>query len=242
MRGRGYWREPGGESVAAETAYDTWGSKAFDILTGVARSYHAVIEYGTLAQEAQVASGVHTSVPFRYWIGSVLRRVVDRCHDKGIPPLTSLVVHSTDGKVGVGYSAVLEAAGDPPVEDELAREHHAAAARLECYRHFGAPLPPGAVCQHWPLAFAPLLSGAVSVWPRRYRSAPTALSSFPRRASATRAATAAPPPDPASASSSKEDEGCAGESSKADQPPRGPLICCDQRGAGSGGDGGDPFG
>lgn len=143
MRGRGYWREPGGESVAAETAYDTWGSKAFDILTGVARSYHAVIEYGTLAQEAQVASGVHTSVPFRYWIGSVLRRVVDRCHDEGIPPLTSLVVHSTDGKVGVGYSAVLEAAGDPPVEDELAREHHAAAARLECYRHFGAPLPPG---------------------------------------------------------------------------------------------------
>jgi hypothetical protein len=143
MRGRGYWRESDGESLTSEEAYDIWASYAYDILIGVSRSYHAVIEYGALAEEAQAASGVRTSVPFRHWIGKVLRRLVDRCHDEGVPPLTALVVKSTDGKVGDGYWAVLEVAGEPPVEDELQREYHAAAARLDCYRHFGAPLPLG---------------------------------------------------------------------------------------------------
>ena len=157
MRGRGYWRESDGESLTPEEAYDTWASHAYDILTGVARSYHAVIEYRALAEEAQTASGVRTSVPFRHWIGKVLRRLVNRCHDEGVPPLTALVVHSTDGKVGDGYRAVLEVAGEPPVEDELQREYHAAAARLDCYRHFGAPLPPGGGVP----ALAPRLRAAV---------------------------------------------------------------------------------
>ena len=55
MRGRGYWRESDGESLTPEEAYDTWASYAYDILVGVARSYHAVIEYGALAEEAQTA-------------------------------------------------------------------------------------------------------------------------------------------------------------------------------------------
>ena len=143
MRGRGYWRESDGGSLTPDEAYDTWADHGYGILIGVARSYHAVIEYGALAGEAQTASGVRTSVPFRHWIGKVLRRLVDRCHDESVPPLTALVVHSTDGKVGDGYRAVLEAAGEPSVEDELQREYHAAAARLDCYRQIGAPLQPG---------------------------------------------------------------------------------------------------
>jgi hypothetical protein len=97
MRGRGYWHESDGESLTPEGAYDIWASYSYEILIGVARSYHAVIEYGALAEEAQTASGVHTSVPFRHWIGKVLRRLVDRCHDEGVPPLTALVVHRWQG-------------------------------------------------------------------------------------------------------------------------------------------------
>jgi hypothetical protein len=76
MRGRGYWRESDGGSLTPEEAYDIWARYAYDILIGVAQSYHAVIEYGALAEETQAASGVRTSVPFRHWIGKVpdLRR------------------------------------------------------------------------------------------------------------------------------------------------------------------------
>ncbi len=75
MRGRGYWRESDGESLTPKEAYDIWASYAYDILIGVARSYHAVIEYGALAEQGQAVSGVRTSVPFRHWIGRVLRRL-----------------------------------------------------------------------------------------------------------------------------------------------------------------------
>ena len=64
MRVRGYWRDSDSVSVTAEEAYVSWAGHAYDILIGVARSYHAVIEYGALAEEAQAVSGVHTSVPF----------------------------------------------------------------------------------------------------------------------------------------------------------------------------------
>lgn len=163
MRGRGYWRESDGESLTPEQAYDIWASYGYDILVGVARSYHAIIEYGALAEEAQIASGVYTSVPFRHWIGKVLYRLVERCHGDGLPPLTALVVHSTDGKVGDGYRAVLEVAGEPPVEDELEQEYHAAAARLDCYRHFGAVLPQGGGVP----ALAPRLHDAIERRQRR---------------------------------------------------------------------------
>lgn len=143
MGRHGYWRESDGAALAAANCYRIWADEAYTILTGVARTYHAVITYRGLAEEVQKASGVRTSVPFRHWIGKVLRLVVHRAHEQGDPPLTSLVVHVTDGKVGEGYKAVLEVAGKPPVEDDLEREHHAAEARLNCYRHFGATLPAG---------------------------------------------------------------------------------------------------
>jgi hypothetical protein len=137
----GYWHESDGTAVTPTEAYRAWAEEAYGILAGVARAYHAGITYGELAEEVQKASGVQTSVPMRRWIGKVLFLVVHRAYERGNPPLTSLVVHSTDGKVGDGYKAVLETAGHPSVEDDLEREHHAAAARLDCYRYFGATLP-----------------------------------------------------------------------------------------------------
>jgi hypothetical protein len=140
---RGYWREPEGSAVTTEEAYETWAHEAYWVLVDLGHTYHAVITYGELAQEVQKASHVHTTVPFRHWIGKVLRLVVYRAHQQGDPPLTALVVHSTDGKVGEGYRAVLETAGEPSVEDDLEHEYHAASARLDCYRRLGAALPPG---------------------------------------------------------------------------------------------------
>jgi hypothetical protein len=165
---RGYWREPDGGALTANDAYEIWSDEACKILGGVARTYHAVITYGELSQLVQSASGVRTSVPFRHWIGKVLFRVVQRAHRQGDPPLTALVVHTTDGKVGEGYKAVLESAGEPPIEDELEREYHAASARLECYRRSGAMLPPDGGVP----ALAPQLHAAVS----RRRSQATAPS------------------------------------------------------------------
>ncbi|AYN39939.1 hypothetical protein D9753_14560 [Streptomyces dangxiongensis] len=122
---------------------ERWAQKAYSVLVGVARSYHAVITYKELGTEVQERSGIHTRAPLQYWIGSVLGKVVREAHRRGDPPLTALVVHSDDGMVGEGYKEVLEVAGQPPVHDVLDRKRHAAEARLDCYRRFGATLPPG---------------------------------------------------------------------------------------------------
>ncbi|WP_433281144.1 hypothetical protein [Micromonospora sp. CA-244673] len=154
---RGYWRESG-ESVGAEEAWDIWGRHAYDILVGVARRYHAVITYKELGDQVQARSGIRTSALLHNWVGSVLGRVVHEAHRRGDPPLTALVVHTDDGKVGVGYKEVLQVAGEPPVEDEMDRERHAADARLSCYRTFNAAgLPPDGGSP----ALAPTLEAAV---------------------------------------------------------------------------------
>ncbi|OEV32526.1 hypothetical protein HS99_0017170 [Kitasatospora aureofaciens] len=118
-----------------------WTRAAYPALVEVARRYHAVITYAELAEAVQQASGVRTSINQRHWIGKVLALVVREAHRRGDPPLTSLVVHAADGMVGTGYQDVLAVAGQPPIPDEMDREQHAAAARLACYRHFGADLP-----------------------------------------------------------------------------------------------------
>ncbi|MEW1614691.1 MULTISPECIES: hypothetical protein [unclassified Streptomyces] len=123
--------------------HERWAREAYSLLIGVACSYHAVITYKELGTEVQERSGIHTRAPLQYWIGPVLGRVVREAHRRGDPPLTALVVHSGDGMVGEGYKEVLEIAGQPPVQDALDRERHAARARLDCYRRFGAALPPG---------------------------------------------------------------------------------------------------
>ena len=80
----------------------------------------------------------------RNWIGGLLADLVKVNHVRNEPPLTSLVVHKDDGQVGVGYDEVLRVYGQKPIHDQLEREMHAAASRLECYRHWGADVPPDA--------------------------------------------------------------------------------------------------
>lgn len=139
---RGYWREPSGARVTLEEARTAWAVQAYGRLTEVAGHYRAVITYKELAEHVQRASGVHTSVQLRHWIGAVLGKVVAAAHHRGDPPLTALVVHTTDGMVGGGYDAVLTVAGLPLIEGDLDREQHAADSRLTCYRRFAVDLPP----------------------------------------------------------------------------------------------------
>ncbi|MFC9324062.1 hypothetical protein [Kitasatospora sp. NPDC057015] len=139
----GYWRVTDGSTVAVARAdaLTSWTEAAYPVLVGVAGSYRAVITYGELAAEVQAASGVRTKALQHNWIGRVLGGVVHEAHRRGDPPLTALVVHAQDGMVGEGYKEVLEVAGEPPAGDELARELHAARARLACYREFCQSLP-----------------------------------------------------------------------------------------------------
>ncbi|MCT9011101.1 hypothetical protein [Streptomyces rhizosphaerihabitans] len=125
----------------AQEAREAWAGEAYEVLMGVAGTYHAVITYKELAEEIQHRTGVRTKALLHNWIGSVLGRVVREARRRGDPPLIALVVRSSDGMVGDGYKEVLEVAGEPPVEGVLEREQHAAGARLACYRHFGATLP-----------------------------------------------------------------------------------------------------
>ncbi|WP_329413570.1 hypothetical protein OG802_24150 [Streptomyces sp. NBC_00704] len=138
-------------------AREAWGAEAYSILVGVARTYHAVITYKQLGEEVQTRTGIRTKSLLQNWIGPVLGSVVREAHRRGDPPLTALVVHTDDGKVGSGYKEVLAVAGQAPVDDELEREHHAANARLACYRHFGATMPPDGGAP----ALAPRLQAAV---------------------------------------------------------------------------------
>ncbi|HEX5968865.1 MAG TPA: hypothetical protein VFY88_10330, partial [Intrasporangium sp.] len=62
-------------------------------------------------------------------------------HLRDEPALASLVVHKHDGRVGAGYDEVRRLAGQPPIADEMERENHAAAARLECYRRWCDDVP-----------------------------------------------------------------------------------------------------
>ncbi len=145
------------DKPTGQEAREAWGSEAYLILVGVAQTYHAVITYKELAEEIQSRTGIRTKTLLHNWIGPILGRVVREAHRRGDPPLTALVVHTDDGKVGSGYKEVLAVAGEPPVDDELEREHHAAEARFACYRRFGATMPPGGGVP----ALAPRLQAAV---------------------------------------------------------------------------------
>ncbi|MFJ9076065.1 hypothetical protein ACIRO3_12525 [Streptomyces sp. NPDC102278] len=143
MARRGYWREADGSPVAATEAHEAWAREAYPRLSGVAGSYHAVITYKDLGEDVQRASGIRTSALLHNWIGAVLGRVVHEVHRRGDPPLTALVVRTDDGMVGEGYREVLELSGEQVTTEATDRENHAAESRLECYRRFGATLPPG---------------------------------------------------------------------------------------------------
>ncbi|WP_183093233.1 hypothetical protein [Nocardioides stalactiti] len=116
------------------TDREVWAEAAFEILSGVAGRYHAVMEYAELGAEIQERSGVPTKSPVHNWVPGALRVVAARCVTEGVPPLTSLVVRKDSGMVGDGYDAVLTATGADPIDDEIQREKHAAQSRLACYQ------------------------------------------------------------------------------------------------------------
>ncbi|MER5640564.1 hypothetical protein ABT095_26905 [Kitasatospora sp. NPDC002227] len=155
-----YWRVVGGTMVEVDhsTASGAWTREVYPALVEVARTYHAVITYGALGQVLQERSGVFTRVPPFFWIGQVLGSVVREAHLRGDPQLTALVVRVDDGMVGDGYDEVLQVSGLPPAADDLARENHAAEARLACYRRFCSSLP----ADGGTAALAPRLQSAIA--------------------------------------------------------------------------------
>lgn len=127
--------------VGINQGQPAWAVEALEVLRATASRYNATITYSELADEIQERTGLHTQAQSRNWIGRVLGIVVRQCHEQGLPPLTSLVVHKHDGQVGVGYDEVLRIAGLSPIDDQLEREEHAAASRLACYRRFCSSVP-----------------------------------------------------------------------------------------------------
>ena len=128
-----------------------------------ASTYHEVITVQELADHVQRRSLIRTTQQPRSWLGDVLARVAAECTRRGEPLLPSLCV-DTRGRVGRGYAAALDLHRGEHVEDP---EEHAAVERLECYRRFGATLPPG--------GGEPLRTDRPA--PRRTRSAPAATRS-----------------------------------------------------------------
>jgi hypothetical protein len=123
-----------------ESARASWAEAAREQLIETAGRYHAVTTSKELAEAVQQRTGIRTRQPPHYWITDVLSRVAKDCAAREEPNLSSLCVNAA-GSVGDGYGRVVaEATGQAPAD----QDRHAALARLECYRHFGAVgLPAG---------------------------------------------------------------------------------------------------
>jgi hypothetical protein len=135
----GPWRTADGSAVELNDAKAAWALSARDVLIKTAKHYNAHVTYKELAEQVQELSGIRTRSPMRHWIGSVLDLAVDDSHRRGEPALAALCVRQ-DETVGEGYAYVLSVAGLDTPKD---LEKHAANARLECHRFFGASMPPG---------------------------------------------------------------------------------------------------
>lgn len=135
----GTWKVADGSHVPFDEAKAAWAIAAYDALVEVAGHYHRFITYKELAELVQNTTGIRSRSQMRNWIGAVLGKVVDRCHQEQLPSLTALCVRQ-DQTVGEGYRYVLQVAGIE-IPDDL--DQHAAQARLACYRHFGATIPEG---------------------------------------------------------------------------------------------------
>lgn len=131
-----------GNQVRMASALEQWVPVAIDRLTEVAKTYNGYITYKQLTGAVQETTGITHNGGIQNWSGQLLEPIVLHCHRKALPPLTALCVHA-DGTVGIGYRAVLREAGEPIPETLGELDDHAAAARLDCYRFFGAELPAG---------------------------------------------------------------------------------------------------
>ncbi|OMC39069.1 hypothetical protein A5740_02690 [Mycobacterium sp. GA-1841] len=123
-------------------ALDAWQPIAIALLTETAKKYNGFVTYTELSNAVQTRSGIEHKGLVMNWIGSLLQRVIHHCRDHGIPHLSSLCV-TAEGTVGAGYSNVPLILGDVESMSLEQLDDHAARVRLECYRHFGAVLPPG---------------------------------------------------------------------------------------------------
>lgn len=136
----GTYRESDGQAVPMAEAKAVWVPLARDALERVARVYHGLINYGELAEELQLRSGIRTRQLIHYWIGDVLGAVAKDCYARGEPLLSALCVQQ-NGVIGEGYSWAMAETYGGPAPDDL--DMAAAEERLKCYRFFGADLPSG---------------------------------------------------------------------------------------------------
>ncbi len=141
-----YWKDPDRTPVTSDEAVRSWAAEAHELLIRVGSRYNKVIGQSELVSRVQELTGVRTDVPSAEWFPKLLQLIVHRCHATGEPPLTSLVVNPLDGAVGVAYAEVLKLQG-LAASNALAREKHAAAARLDCYLRYASDVPANATPQ-----------------------------------------------------------------------------------------------
>jgi hypothetical protein len=117
---KGFWHEPEGTPTSESLALETWAKLAREILVRTAETYHAVVRDSELAEELQATSSIATTRHHDRWLAKVLAPIAIYCERVGEPPLTSLVV---------GTSDTLDAARQ----------------RLECYQWAGSAPADGGV-------------------------------------------------------------------------------------------------
>ena len=133
----GTWQRSDGSAVKWSEAVPEWSEAAVPVLQELASKYNRTITYVDFATAVQNATGIETKSLLQNWIGDVLG-VVGRAQPSDEPVLTALVVRA-DGTIGPGYGdLIVDRTGALPAD----LDWHAAEQRLECYRHFGADLPP----------------------------------------------------------------------------------------------------
>jgi hypothetical protein len=121
--------------VGEDVARAAWAEAARELLLDAASRYRGVVTQRELADDAQARTGIHTNQRTQTWVGDVLTLVARECAERDEPNLASLCVDAT-GSVGSNYAATLLATSGETPDDA---DRHAAAVRLTCYQHFGAP-------------------------------------------------------------------------------------------------------
>jgi hypothetical protein len=127
---KGFWREPDGTPTSETIALEVWARTAREILIRTAGTYHGVVREQELADELQDTTGIRTTRHYDRWLPKVLAPIAVLCERTAEPPLTSLVVGSSD-------------------DLEAARQ------RLECYRWAGSAPADGGVPAQLPGSASP---------------------------------------------------------------------------------------
>jgi hypothetical protein len=144
---KGFWYEPDGTPTSESIALENWARTAREILTRTAGTYHAVVREEELAEELQASTGIHTTRHLDRWLAKVLGPIAVLCERTGEPPLTSLVVGTSD-------------------------DLDAARQRLECYRWAGSAPADGGVPAQLPGTAPPRAARTRSSTSRARTAAP----------------------------------------------------------------------